>query len=158
VASQHDAFLSYTRIDDAFFRGAITSLRKFIELGIVTGDRNFKIFQDVDGIEFGQQWQKRLDQAIAGTTFLIPIVTPLFFESSACRDELQKFVKHEKALRRNDLILPIYFVTAPLLEKMELLKGDALASEIYKRQRYDWRSQAGLPVNNSKVRLAVKDL
>lgn len=160
MASQQDAFLSYTRIDDEFFGGAITSLRKFIELGVrvVTGNRNFNIFQDVDGIQFGEQWQKRLDQAITDTSFLIPIITPLFFQSSACRDELKKFVEHEKALGRNDLILPIYFVTAPLLEEADLLKDDALASEIHKRQRYDWRSQADLPINDPKVRAAVRDL
>jgi CheY-like chemotaxis protein len=160
VASQHDAFLSYTRTDDEFHGGAITSLRKFIELGVqvVTGNRNFVIFQDVDGIEFGEQWQKRIDQAITDTSFLIPIITPLFFQSSACRDELEKFVEHERALARDDLILPIYFVTAPLLEKTELLKDDALASEIHKRHRYDWRSQADLPINDPKVRVAIRDL
>jgi hypothetical protein len=75
-----DAFLSYTRIDNEFFGGAITSLRKLLELGVqvVAGDKSFKIFQDVDGIEFGQNWQKQLDQAITSTRFLIPILTPFF--------------------------------------------------------------------------------
>jgi hypothetical protein len=160
VASQPDAFLSYTRLDDEFFGGAITSLRKFLELGVkvVTGDKNFNIFQDIDGIEFGQQWQGRLDEAIFTTRFLIPIITPLFFRSDACRDELEKFVQHEKALGRDDLILPIYFVTAPVLEKQDLLSADPLASEISARQRYDWRSQADLPINDPRIKSSVKDL
>ena len=54
-------------------------------------------------------------------------------------------MEHEKSLGRDDLILPIYFVTAPVLERTELLKDDALASEIGGRQRYDWRIQADLP-------------
>ena len=129
------------RLDDEFFGGAITSLRRLLELGVqvVTGDRTFNIFQDVDGIEFGQKWQKRLNEAISTSRFLIPIVTPLFFKSDPCRDELKRFIEHEKNLGRDDLILPIYFVTAPVLERPELLKDDALASEIGSRQRYDWR-------------------
>ena len=66
------AFLSYTRLDDEFFGGAITSLRRLFELGVqvVTGDRSFEIFQDIDGIELGQKWQKRINEAILGSSFL----------------------------------------------------------------------------------------
>jgi CheY-like chemotaxis protein len=160
VDNQSDAFLSYTRIDDQFFGGAITSLRKLLELGVqvVTGHKNFNIFQDVDGIEFGQNWQQRLDQAISSTRFLIPFITPLFFQSQACRDELKKFFDHEKQLGRDDLILPVYFVTAPVLEKQELLRADPLASAINARQRYDWRSKADLPISDPQIRSAVIDL
>jgi CheY-like chemotaxis protein len=158
--SQHGAFLSYTSIDNEFFGGAITSLRKFLELGVqvVTGNPTFKIFQDIDGIEFGQKWQQRLDEAVTGTTFFIPIMTPLFFQSTACRNELETFVKHEKSLGRQDLILPIYFVTTPLLEKADLLGADLLASEINSRQRYDWRPRADLPINDTQVRGSIKEL
>ncbi len=155
-----EAFLSYTRLDDEYFGGAITSLRRLLELGVqvVTGDRNFNIFQDVDGIEFGQKWNKRLTEAISTSRFLIPVVTPLFFQSDPCRDELKQFIEHEKSLGRDDLILPIYFVTAPVLERPELLKNDSLASEIGSRQRYDWRVQADLPPNDPQMRRAVRDL
>jgi CheY-like chemotaxis protein len=135
-------------------------MRRLLELGVqvVTGDTSFRIFQDVDGIEFGEQWQKKLDRVISGATFLIPILTPLFFRSDACRDELKKFMQHEKELGRDDLILPIYFVTTPLLEKDDLCRADSLASEISRRQRYDWRDEADLPANDPQVRRAIKDL
>ena len=155
-----EAFLSYTRLDDEYFGGAITSLRRLLELGVqvVTGDRTFNIFQDVDGIEFGQKWKKQLTEAISMSRFLIPIVTPLFFKSGPCRDELNQFIEHEKSLGRNDLILPIYFVTTPVLERPELLKDDTLACEIGSRQRYDWRVQADLPPNDPQIRRAVREL
>jgi CheY-like chemotaxis protein len=160
VTSPPEAFLSYTRLDDEYFGGAITSLRRLLELGVqvVTGDRTFTIFQDVDGIEFGQKWKKRLSEAISTSRFLIPIVTPLFFKSDPCRDELKQFIEHENSLGRDDLILPIYFVTAPVLERPELLNDDALASEISSRQRYDWRVQADLPPNDPLIRRAVREL
>lgn len=160
VPDQPQAFLSYTRLDNEFFGGEITALRKFLELGVkvVTGQRDFGIFQDIDGIEFGQQWQKVLDQAISGALLLMPIITPLFFSSDGCRDELQKFLAHEKALGRDDLILPIYYVTAPVLEKKDLLAKDSLATAISARQRVDWRPQADLPIDDPKTRAAVRDL
>ena len=61
-------------------------------------------------------------------------------------------MEHEKSLGRDDLILPIYFVTAPVLERQDLLKDDALASEIASRQRFDWRVQADLPANDPQMR------
>jgi CheY-like chemotaxis protein len=160
VPNQPQAFLSYTRVDDQFFGGAITSLRRLLELGVqvVTGDRSFQIFQDIDGIEFGQQWKTQLDKAIWQVKFLIPILTPCFFSSGACRDELGKFIEKERKICRNDLILPVYFVTTPLLEKSDLLKDDHLALEISRRQRYDWRSQADLPITDTQVRQAVREL
>jgi CheY-like chemotaxis protein len=160
VTNSREAFLSYTRLDDEFFGGAITSLKRLLELGVqvVTGDRNFNIFQDVDGIEFGQKWKRRLTEAISTSRFLIPVVTPLFFQSVPCRDELKQFMEHEKSLGRDDLILPLYFVTAPVLERPELLKDDSLASEIGSRQRFDWRIHAELPPSDPQIRRAVLEL
>ena len=76
-----EAFLSYTRLDDEFFGGAITSLRRLLELGVqvVTGDRTFNIFQDIEGIEFGQKWQKQLNEAISKSSFSYQS-SPLFFQ------------------------------------------------------------------------------
>jgi hypothetical protein len=160
MAEYPDAFLSYTRIDDEFYGGGITSLRKFLELGVqvVTGNRDFQIFQDKEGIELGQNWQKRLDQAIANTKFLIPILTPLFFQSRWCRDELTKFIAHEKSQGRDDLILPIYYFEAAVLERPDLLKDDSLAAVINARQKYDWRQLSLLPINDPQIRPAVIEL
>jgi hypothetical protein len=144
VTNASAGFLSYTRLDDEFFGGAVTSLRRLLELGVqvVSGDRTFEMFQDVDGIELGQKWKDRLGEAITASTLFIPILTPLFFTSDPCRDELRDFAEHEQSLGRDDLILPIYFVTTPALERPELTKSDPLASLIASRQRFDWRVQA----------------
>ena len=153
-----DAFLSYTRIDDQFYGGSITSLRKLLELGVrvVTGRASFSIFQDIDGTGLGEQYQKLFDQVIANALVFIPIITPLFFSSEVCRGEVQKFLAHEQNLGRDDLILPIYYVTSPVLEKPDLLAKDPL--EIHTRQRYDWRTQADLAIDDPHVRPAVRQL
>ena len=160
MSNPAEAFLSYTRLDDEYFSGAITKLRERLELGVkvVTGDRSFSIFQDIEGIEFGVKWRKRLNEAISTSRFLIPVVTPLFFKSEACRDELKQFIDHEKSLGRDDLILPIYFVTAPVLERPELLKNDPLAAEIRSRQLYRWLDQADLPPTDPSIRPEITKL
>ena len=55
------AFLSYTRKDDEFFGGYITAFRKMLEnaVQVVTGDRSFRVFQDIEGVVIGENWQKK---------------------------------------------------------------------------------------------------
>ena len=143
------AFLSYTRLDDQGHDGGITALRAALELQvrIVTGDDSFEIFQDVDGIAFGEHWPKRLDQALAACRFLIPVLSPRFFKSAPCRAELRTFLAHEQAAGRDDLILPIYLVEAPVLERPHLTATDELAAAIAQRQRWDWRPHVFAPAN-----------
>jgi hypothetical protein len=67
-------------------------------------------------------------------------------------------MEHAKALSRDDLILPIYFVTMPSLEKADLQSVDPIAMELNKRQRYDWRERSELPVSDLSVKKAVREL
>ena len=53
----------------------------------------FDIFQDVDGIGVGEHWPGKLDADARPGAFFIPIVTPVYFKSKACREELQKFLR-----------------------------------------------------------------
>jgi CheY-like chemotaxis protein len=152
--------LSYTRKDDEFFGGYITSFRKSLELGVhvVTGEESFSLFQDIDGIVIGEQWQKKIAEVIDESTFLIPMLSPLFFNSVPCREEVELFLGHERALRRDDLILPVYFIESPKLEKTEETAKDPIATEIEKRHRYDWRERAKLPLHDPAAREAILEL
>ena len=58
----------------------------------------------------GKQWQERIDESFDAVIFLVPILTPSFFKSEACRNELERFLDREKQLNRYDLILPVYYV------------------------------------------------
>jgi CheY-like chemotaxis protein len=71
---------------------------------------------------------------------------------------VEKFVAHERGLGRDDLMLPIYYVTTPLLEKPDLLKADSLASEINARERYDFREHADLPITEPQTKRAIRIL
>ena len=143
------AFLSYAHTDDEFLDNAITWLKEELEKAIraVTG-HPFTIFQDKDGIAFGQHWPDRLEQALENSRFLIPILTPSYFTSEHCRKEAETFLKYEAAAGSRDRILPIYLIAAEVLEVTKLRTADKLAARLHQRQYGDWRSYAlGLKAN-----------
>jgi hypothetical protein len=105
------AFLSYVRSDDDHDDGRITAFRKRLEgeVRMQTG-KPFAIFQDRNDIAWGQHWEDRINSSLLDVTFLIPVLTPSFFQSPACRSEFQTFSLKEKMLGANRLILPLYYV------------------------------------------------
>jgi F-box protein 11 len=154
------AFMSYAHSDDK--RGRLTEFHERLgdEVHMQIGEE-FLIFQDRENILWGQNWKKRIEESLDEVTFLIPIITPSFFNSSACRDELQRFLEREKELKRDDLVLPIYYVDCPLLNDEEKRAGDELAQAIFAHQYADWRELRHEPFTSPQVgktlaRLAVQ--
>jgi parallel beta-helix repeat protein len=144
------AFLSYVHDDDKY--GHITKLRERLEdeVRMVVGVE-FPIFQDRKDIRWGQSWKTRLEESIDEVTFLIPVITPSFFNSKYCRSELQRFLEREQRLGRSDIILPVYFIDTPLLNEDELRAEDELAQAIASRQYADWRELRFEPFTNPQV-------
>ena len=99
----------------------------------------FEIFQDVKDIQLGQSATARIETALDEVTFLIPILTPSFFNSDACRDEVLRFLEQERRLGRNDLILPVYYVNHPPFNSQEAREGDQVAIAMAAHQWIDWR-------------------
>ncbi|MGI9490878.1 MAG: SUMF1/EgtB/PvdO family nonheme iron enzyme, partial [Geminicoccaceae bacterium] len=141
MPTKPDAFLSYTRFDDE--EGEITAFRQRLSRTVrqVSGEP-FNIFQDVDdqeGIGLGERWKDKLDEMLDQARFFIPILTPSFFRSEPCKQELRTFLDLERKVGRRDLVLPIYWIACPVLEEGHLKAKDELAQEIDDRQRWDWR-------------------
>lgn len=134
------AFMSYVRFDDEHENGRLTEFCKRLggEVRVQTGEQ-FDIFQDRQDIAWGQQWKNRIGECLDASTFLIPIITPSFFRSDPCRDELERFLAREADLGRNDLILPLYYVNCPILNDECKRNGDRLARLISDRNYFDWR-------------------
>ncbi len=143
------AFLSYTRKDDHCFGGYITSFRERLDeaVQVVTGEVKFKIFQDVEGIVIGERWKTKVSDVINDSSFLIPIMTPLFFNSDPCRNEVELFLERERKLGVDNLILPIYFFLSAKLEKTDERDKDTIAKELSERQRADWRNMATMSLD-----------
>ncbi len=144
--------MSYVREDDKFERGRLSELRTRLsgEVAAQLGEP-FPIFQDREDIAWGQQWQKRIDDSLHSVTFLIPILTPRFFRSPACRGELERFPKREDRLGRGDLILPVYYIDAPILNDPAKRSEDALAEVINNRQYSDWRPLRFKPFTSEQI-------
>lgn len=132
------AFMSYAHVDDKY--GHLTEFRERLshEVQVQTGEK-FPIFQDHNDIQWGQTWEALIEEALYEVTFFIPIITPSFFKSQACRDGLKQFIEREKELKRDDLILPVYYVDCPLLNDEAERAIDELAQVIYAHQWADWR-------------------
>ena len=146
------AFLSYVRTDDQHENGRLTQFRERLsgEVRMQTGEA-FEIFQDRSDIKWGQQWRERIEGTIDNTTFLIPVITPSFFKSEACRSELERFLKREEKLGRKDLILPVYYVECPVLSVEAKRKKDPLAMAVAERQWADWRELRFEPLTTPEV-------
>jgi hypothetical protein len=154
-----DAFLSYTRFDDQHDGGAISALCRRLASAVqaVTG-APFDIFQDVEGIGIGEHWPGKLDRMLDHARFFIPILTPSYFTSRPCRDELSKFLRAEADRGRNDLVLPIYYIECDVLEEEDLRAADPLTSTIHERQRQDWRDLRYETFRSRGVRRALECL
>ncbi len=159
AAKPPDAFLSYTRFDDRHDGGAISEFCRRLAGAVraVTGVP-FEIFQDVEGIGIGEHWPGKLDRMLDETRFFIPILTPSYFTSRPCRDELERFLGVEAQRGRNDLVLPIYYIECDVLEDDELRAANPLARTLHERQRQDWRELRFESFDVANVRRALERL
>ena len=75
-------FLSYARQDDERSGRQLFELRRLLsdELQVLYGRQEIKIFQDVAAIPPGAKWRQMITEAIANSTFFVPILTPSFAE------------------------------------------------------------------------------
>jgi cobaltochelatase CobT len=155
---QPDAFFSYVRSDDDHDAGKISELRECLEgeIKMQTG-RTFHIFQDRNDIRWGEQWKERIEDALFGVTFLIPIVTPSYFQSHACRTEFETFLVREKALGEERLILPIYYVFSDEMDE-GLDPSDPIAKVLRARNWADWRKFRFETLTSPAVRIAIASL
>jgi F-box protein 11 len=152
------ALMSYVHSDDRYEQLSTLRDRLSIEVQMQIGVE-FPIFQDKKDIHWGQNWEERIESALTEEiTFLIPIISPSYFNSQPCRDELERFLDVETKLKRRDLILPIYFVDTRLLNDAELRSTDHLAELIASRQYADWRHLRFEPFTNPLVGKTLEQL
>jgi F-box protein 11 len=152
------AFLSYTRFDDDYSNGYLTELGAWLSKTVqqLTG-QEFPILEDHQDVAWGQSWQARLEQMLDPAAFLVPILTPAFFKNEDCRQEVAQFIKHKNALERNDLILPIYYITVPAMEHPHKTH-DWLVQTMQQYQYVDWRTLRLQPFSNPEVRNVLENL
>lgn len=150
------AFLSYAHRDNDNDGNRITHLREALEKAVeIQAGQPFPIFQDRGGIPWGRAWREQVDEALDGSTFLIPILTPSFFRSEECTREAERFLDREEQLGRTNLILPIYYLRC---REMEGQVPSDLATRLRTRQWVDWRQTRLHQIESDAVRRAIAAL
>jgi hypothetical protein len=145
-------FFSYSRQDDEHSKGALSRLRAQIydELRLQLG-KNFKLWQDIEAISEGTEWEDEIKRAISESVFFIPIVTPSSVASKHCHLEFQAFLDREKVLGRKNLVFPLLYIRVPALEKEELWRQDPVLGIIGRRQYFDWQKFRHRAPNDTEV-------
>jgi hypothetical protein len=152
------AFWSYVHKDDNDEGGRISELSRLLvrRLRLLSG-HDFTIFLDKADLGWGVTWQSAIDEALLTTTFFIPIITPSYFLSESCREELLTFTSAATRLDLAELVLPIYYATVPEFESGPPF-GDELVRLVKERQWVDWRAVSLADHDSSVHRTAVNDL
>jgi hypothetical protein len=159
LPGQPAAFVSYVRFNDQHDDGWVSQFCELLsaEVRVQIGEE-FPIFQDRKDIAWGQNWERRINEALDSVSLLLAIMTPSFFRSPACRAEVARFVEHERQLGRDDLILPVYYVSTPLLDDPEQGDDDEVVRVLRSRQFADWRKMRFEPLTSPEGRRAVAQL
>ncbi|HME02221.1 MAG TPA: toll/interleukin-1 receptor domain-containing protein [Solirubrobacteraceae bacterium] len=151
------AFWSYTHLDNDAEGQRIVQLAHDLkaQYGALSGGE-LTLFLDVDEIEWGERLRIRIDEALTGTTFFVPIITPRYFMHEECRRELIAFAQETKKLKVEALLLPVYYTDVP-----ELSGDDPSdpAMRLVKEHKYeDWRDLCMEDVSSAEYRKGVRRL
>lgn len=113
-----------------------------------------ELFIDRDAIRWGEDWKRRIDDAVAGAGFFVPIITPRYFQSNECRRELMYFHEQAALTGAEQLLLPILYLDVPELARPDDLT-DAPMRLIAHIQRMDWRPIRLLEPESTPYRAGV---
>lgn len=155
----YGAFWSYTRFDNENDEQWLTALCEALVTEVrASSGKAFKIFQDKDGIAWGERWKQKLVSSADDAVFLIPIITPSYFASDACRQELQQFVTRENATGFRELILPLYYIATPQLEDEFEKAADYLARTVDEHNYEDIRALRHRGITSYEAKHRISEL
>jgi F-box protein 11 len=89
----------------------LSDLRKEIagEVSMLMG-QDIGNFQDIHDLRTGDNWAKTLRAGLSAASFLIPVLTPRFFNRPWCREELLTYLRVSTVAGLEPRIFPIRFV------------------------------------------------
>jgi hypothetical protein len=159
MASGAAAFWSYVHKDNDGDHGRILALADDVceRYRIQTGEE-LERFVDREDIGWGEAWGLRISTAIAGTTFFIPILTPSYFKSQACRKEILTFARTAERLGLGELIMAVYWVDVPELESDPANSDDEVIQIVARYQWEDLRAASLEDRDSALYRKAVAKL
>ncbi|WP_114587783.1 toll/interleukin-1 receptor domain-containing protein [Microbacterium arborescens] len=146
-------FWSYAHADDVGDRGRLLALAEHIrlELSLLRGT-DVDLFVDADNLRWGDTWRERIENALDSSTFLVPVLTPRYFERPECRRELTNFYGQAQSRGLTKLVMPILYAPVAGLEEDSSDELLALCSRI---QYFDWTSLRLADPDSERYRTAV---
>lgn len=158
----HAAFMSYATFDDSNDEGVLSRIRQQLsrEIEAITG-QEFPIFQDKENIRWGDDWEQGIFSSLERSTFLIAFITPKFWKSRYCRDELSRFLEKESEDGISGLIFPIYYIKCDQIESPDPKHSDPLVEAVLQRQMYiwvDWRDQGYVDIQQPEARKKIREM
>ncbi len=159
IDRKYGAFWSYTRFDDENDELWVTALRKALVSEVrASFGKHIEIFQDVDGMAWGERWEQKLVSSSDDAVFLIPIITPSYFASEPCRQELKQFVDRENTTGFREFILPIYYIDSPKLQDEFEKATDFLAQIVADHNYEDFRELRHRSITSFEAKQKIKKL
>ena len=135
--TSNDGFWSYVHDDNAASFEKIVTLGRDLQMVYqMMSGTSVNLFIDRDSLEWGDAWKSVIKSNLGSVAFFIPVVTPAFFDSPACRSELEAFAERTSTEGLQGLLLPILWVPVEGLEDQET--ADPLVRIIQERQWEDW--------------------
>ncbi|PPL14953.1 toll/interleukin-1 receptor domain-containing protein [Microterricola pindariensis] len=152
-----NGFWSYVHADDEAEGGRIAQLARDIvsQFEMMTGE-TVELFLDRDSLEWGARWQDRIEGALATVAFFVPVLTPRYFASVACRNELNSFARTATDLGVRELLLPLLYAEVPGADADE--PDDELVALARSFQWVDWRDHRFANRDDGVYRRAVYSL
>lgn len=153
------AFMSYAWINDEHDYNQLSEFRQRLsgELQVQSG-REFPIFQDRNDVLWGENWRQRIEETLNAATVLLVIMTPSFFASNECCNEVRIFLEREGKLGRTGLIFPVYYIDADQVDFPRRHDSGSVARILADRQCHDWRELRFEPQYSPVVRRAMAAL
>lgn len=150
-------FWSYASSDDTHSGGGLSQLRRLLADALqqqIGRDPRVHLFQDVQTIPSGADWERQIHEAIGGASFFIPIITPGFLQSEWCGQEVRRFAERQHGMGRDDLIFPIYYIDVEDFSgnRRQEMHDPAVLALLRKHQWVDFRELEYDAADSSAIR------
>lgn len=131
-------FWSYVHSDNDAEGGRIVDLAHDIvnQYKALTTDNVKLLFLDQDNINLGEDWKEVIDANLASVGFFIPVITPRYFASASCRNELISFAQEAESLGLKELIIPVLYIDFDELHQED--PDDGAIALVNRFQWFDW--------------------
>lgn len=147
MSSKPAVFVSYSKADDDHDQGRLNAFVRRLEDEIhAQTSSNAAVFFDRQDLAIGADWRSKISEKLDEAGVFIPVITPNYFKSRYCRQELKHFLDREKASGRHGSIIPVFYIGDD-----KRLMQDELAREIAQLHHRDWRHLRFEPFTSGNV-------